>query len=151
MTRFLFLSLCLMISSTCFAQKDVTKFMDIPVDGSKKTVVQKIKQKGFSYNAKLDCLEGEFNGRQVKIFVITYNNKVGRIVVMDEKGTDKNTIKNRYNRICKEMERSGLYMRKDDGNGSIYTIKDNEIYLGRCIPTIKIILPYTFSYTNLMI
>gem|GEM_PF-6204577 len=75
---------------------------------------------------KLDCLEGEFNGRQVKIFVITYNNKVGKIVVMDEKGTDKNTIKNRYNRICMEMERSGLFMRKDDGDGYTHNIKANE-------------------------
>lgn len=65
------------IATLCFAQKkDVTKFLGIPVDGTKTEMIQKLKAKGFTYNQRLDCLEGEFNGREVKIFVVTNNNKV---------------------------------------------------------------------------
>lgn len=50
------------------AQTDVTKFLGIPVDGTKAEMVQKIKAKGFetsSYNR--DILEGEFNGKDVEV------------------------------------------------------------------------------------
>ena len=32
------------------AQKDITKFMGIPVDGFKKDMIQKLKAKGFEYD-----------------------------------------------------------------------------------------------------
>jgi hypothetical protein len=63
------------------AQKDITKFMGIPVDGFKKDMIQKLKAKGFEYDNEIDLLTGEFNGEKVNIFVATQSNKVWRIVV----------------------------------------------------------------------
>ena len=74
----------LLLSAIVFAQpKSVTKFLGIPVDGSKAEMIQKLKDKGYTYNSKFDCLEGEFNGRDVQISVVTNNNKVYRIMVKD--------------------------------------------------------------------
>ena len=61
------------------AQIEVTKFLGIPVDGNKQQMIQKIKEKGYLYNSNYDRLEGEFNGRDVFIYVVTNNNKVYRI------------------------------------------------------------------------
>ena len=74
----------LLLSAIVFAQpKSVTKFLGIPIDGSKAEMIQKLKEKGYTYNSKLDCLEGEFNGRDVQISVVTNNSKVYRILVQD--------------------------------------------------------------------
>lgn len=62
------------------AQKDVTRFLGIPVDGTKTEMIQKLKAKGFrptTYDK--ETLEGEFNGRDVYVSVVTNNNKVWRI------------------------------------------------------------------------
>ena len=37
----------LMFSVAVYAQKDVTKFLGIPVDGTKSAMIQKLKAKGF--------------------------------------------------------------------------------------------------------
>lgn len=39
----------LMLGVYAFAQKDVTQFLGIPVDGTKTEMVQKLKAKGFKY------------------------------------------------------------------------------------------------------
>ena len=38
--------LLLIVSTTVFAQKEVTKFLGIPVDGFKSEMIQKLKAKG---------------------------------------------------------------------------------------------------------
>ena len=66
------------------AQTEVTKFLGIPVDGTKAEMVQKIKAKGFetsSYNR--DILEGEFNGEDVEVSVVCNNRMVFRVCVFD--------------------------------------------------------------------
>ena len=40
----------LFVSMVANAQKDVTKFLGIPVDGLKPAMMQKLKAKGFQYN-----------------------------------------------------------------------------------------------------
>ena len=60
-------------------------FLGIPVDGTKSAMIQKLKAKGYTYNATLDILEGEFNGQPVFISVVTENNKVYRICLLDKK------------------------------------------------------------------
>ena len=62
-------------STALYAQKDVTKFLGIPVDGTKTAMIQKLKAKGFQYNSSGDYLTGEFNGRDVRISVVFENNK----------------------------------------------------------------------------
>ena len=80
-------------STALYAQKDVTKFLGIPVDGTKTAMIQKLKAKGFQYNSSGDYLTGEFNGRDVRISVVTNNNKVYRIMVVDDNNSDETSIK----------------------------------------------------------
>lgn len=76
------------------AQTEVTKFLGIPVDGTKAEMVQKIKAKGFetsSYNR--DILEGEFNGEDVEVSVVCNNRKVFRVCVFDAHSCSEADIK----------------------------------------------------------
>ena len=64
--------LCVTIALLCTAvlqaqeeEKDVTKFLGIPVDGYKPAMIEKLKAKGFTRSTwDKDALEGEFNGTQ---------------------------------------------------------------------------------------
>lgn len=93
------LFILLMYSLTMLAQKDITKFMGIPVDGFKKDMIQKLKAKGFEYDNEIDLLTGEFNGEKVNIFVATQSNKVWRIVVADAIERNEHDIKIRFNNL----------------------------------------------------
>ena len=76
-------TLLLIFSVSLYAQKDVTQFLGIPVDGSKSEMIKKLKAKGFRDDPTSEALLGEFNGGNVNVFVTTNNNKVCRIVVCD--------------------------------------------------------------------
>lgn len=95
---------------TTYAQKDVTKFMGIPVDGTKAEMIQKLKSKGFksSYYDK-DILEGQFNGTDVNVHVVTNGNKVYRIMVADKTSRDETNIRIRFNRLCQQFENNSKY------------------------------------------
>ena len=84
MKRILLIAFVLVISISLFAQKDITKFLGIPIDGFKPEMIQKLKEKGFvSSESDKSILEGEFNGIQVSVHVVTNNNKVCRIMLCD--------------------------------------------------------------------
>ena len=104
------LIMLLLVSSVGFAQKEVTKFLGIPVDGYKSEMIQKLKAKGYKYNSALDCLEGEFNGREVQISVVTNNNKVYRIAVFDKNYSNETDIKIRFNTLCSQFENNLKYI-----------------------------------------
>ena len=99
----------LMLGVYDFAQKDVTQFLGIPVDGTKTEMVQKLKAKGFKYNSTNGLLEGEFNGQEVELSIVTDNNKVWRIVVMDKWVTDEANIKIRFNNLCRQFAKNEKY------------------------------------------
>lgn len=124
MRKLITLAVALMISSICFAQNDVTKFLGIPVDGTKSAMIQKLKDKGYTYNSRKDCLEGEFNGRNVEIYVVTNNNKVYRIAVKDKYGSDKTQIKISFNKLCRQFESNKKYM--EGAPIEDFIISDNE-------------------------
>ena len=102
--------LLLVASTTVFAQKEVTKFLGIPVDGNKSEMIQKLKAKGYKYNSTKDCLEGEFNGREVEIGVVTNNNKVYRIAIIDKVSTNERDIKINFNTLCYQFENNPKYI-----------------------------------------
>ena len=105
----------LMLAMSMFAQKDVTKFLGIPVDGTKAEMIRKLKAKGFTSTAyDKDILEGEFNGQDVYIHVVTNNNKVYRIVVVDAYGVDETDIRIRYNNLCEQFSNNINYMSGGD-------------------------------------
>ena len=100
------------------AQIEVTKFLGIPVDGNKQQMIQKNKEKGYLYNSNYDRLEGEFNGRDVFIYVVTNNNKVYRILVEDAVYSSEGDIKIRFNTLLRQFENNNqkyFSMSTEDG------------------------------------
>lgn len=116
--------MAIMVALAAQAQKkDVTKFLGIPVDGTKSAMIQKLKAKGFTYDQKNDYLKGEFNGRDVRLYVVTNNNKVYRIMVADAVGSSERDIKIRYNNLCYQFGNNEKY--KTLNNFSDYIIDDD--------------------------
>lgn len=110
MKKILSVAFLLMLSVALYAQKEVTKFLGIPVDGSKSSMIQKLKNKGFVYDPSADYLKGEFNGQQVDVFIATNNNKVYRIMVCDKNTYDEGQIKIRYNTLCRQFANNQKYV-----------------------------------------
>lgn len=110
MKKILSVAFLLMLSVALYAQKEVTKFLGIPVDGSKASMIQKLKNKGFVYNTSSDWLEGEFNGHRVNVYVATNNNRVCRIMVCDKNTYDEGQIKIRYNTLCRQFADNQKYV-----------------------------------------
>ena len=105
------LFLVLLLPLTILAQKDVTQFLGIPIDGFKPEMILKLKNKGFTVNPrKKDVLEGEFNGSSVNIYVVTNNNKVCRIMVSDANQMNESDIKIRFNTLCQQFYNNKKYM-----------------------------------------
>ena len=51
MKKILSVMMLLLLSISIYAQQNVTKFLGVPVDGSKAAMIQKLKEKGFTqYN-----------------------------------------------------------------------------------------------------
>ena len=74
----IFIIVALLFSSSAFSQNTI-KFLGIPIDGTKREMIDALKVKGYTYNSVYDVLQGEFNGEDVNISVQTVNNMVWRI------------------------------------------------------------------------
>lgn len=109
MKKILSLAFLLMLSLSIFAQRQVTKFLGIPVDGSRTAMIQKLKAKGFRYNSYVNALEGKFNGMNVWILVQTNKNKVWRIAVKYGNNFDKEQIKRQYNSLINQFSNNPRY------------------------------------------
>lgn len=122
MKRIIILGLAMMIAIVASAQKDVTKFLGIPVDGPKSTMIKKLKAKGFvTSDIKSDILVGEFNGTRVNVLIKTNNNKVCRIMVSDENMIDEGNIIVRFNNLCRQFSNNEKYLSMAE-----YTIPSDE-------------------------
>lgn len=119
----LLLFMLLILSVASYAQKYVTQFLSIPVDGNKSEMIEKLKDKGFiiSPDGK-DMLEGQFNGLDSRIIIKTNNNKVWRISVAEVNGESEGDIKIRFNNLCQQFKNNDKYM-ADTAN---YTIPNDE-------------------------
>jgi len=124
MKRMLTTAMLLVLTAAIYAQKDVTKFLGIPVDGTKSAMIQKLKAKGFTYNSTFDQLEGEFNGRDVLVSVVTNNNKVYRIVLQDAIASSETDIKIRFNGLCRQFEKNKKYVSLVDGSQALSEDED---------------------------
>ena len=114
MKRIILMMIAMMISFSSFAQnKDVTKFLGIPVDGTKTEMKQKLIAKGFvpKKMGDLEWLEGEFNGRNVNVYICTNNNNT----------VDEAQIKIRFNILVSQFENNKRYIPLDK-----YTLSDEE-------------------------
>lgn len=123
MKKLFTLTFLLLLSIAAWAQKDVTQFLGIPVDGSKSEMIRKLKEKGFSSNPyQGDFLTGEFNGYRVKIHVVTNNHKVYRIMVEDAYPVNETAIRIRFNHLCQQFTNNSKYTSLQDD----YTIPEDE-------------------------
>jgi len=106
------------------AQKDVTKFLGIPVDGSKTEFIKNLKLKGFTSSPdNKEILVGEFNGANVNIHIATNNNKVSRIMVSDVNTLNEAGIKIRFNKLCQQFQKNEKYIKLSEEN---YEISEQE-------------------------
>jgi len=111
MKKLLATAMALVLAATSYAQLDVTRFLGIPVDGTKAEMIEKLKAKGFRSNAyDREALEGEFNGSKVYLAVVTNNNKVCRIVVVDVNNVGETDIRIRFNQLCRQFENNSRYV-----------------------------------------
>lgn len=124
MKRLLFIVLAMIATITSFAQqKDVTSFLGIPVDGTVLGMKQKLVSKGFVPKkvGTNEFLEGEFNGTDVRVYIVTNNNKVYRIMVADNNTVDEAQIKIRFNNLVSQFENNKRYIPHDK-----FTLSDEE-------------------------
>ena len=112
------------ISASVFAQKEVRKFMGIPVDGSPTEMIEKLKAKGFKTEEGFrrdvtvglidwdgpEVLTGRFNGEKVRVFLGVEKNKVWRIYLSDKDSRDETQIKIRFNTLVRQFEGNGKYV-----------------------------------------
>ena len=124
MRKFLTLLAMIAISSSVFAQKEVTKFLGIPVDGSPTEMIEKLKAKGFTTDEGFmrdvkrglidwdepEVLTGRFNGTKVRVFLGVEQNKVWRIYLADKDSRDETQIKIRFNTLVRQFEGNGKYV-----------------------------------------
>tara|TARA_B110001469_G_C9545009_1_gene270530 strand:+ start:252 stop:941 length:690 start_codon:yes stop_codon:yes gene_type:complete len=110
------------------AQKDVTQFLDIPVDGYKPDMIEKLKSKGYTFLNKeeSDVLEGEFNGQDVYISIGTNNNKVYRIGLVDKQSTNETNIKIRFNNLIQQFSENSRYLSTSDSMIAKIIIPEDE-------------------------
>lgn len=119
---FLFYIMAIMAISMS-AQNDVTTFLGIPVDGFKSEMKQKLVSKGFVPKkvGTNEFLEGEFNGTDVHVYIVTNNNKVYRIMLCDANTQNEANIKIRFNKLVSQFEDNKRYISLDK-----YTLSDEE-------------------------
>ena len=124
MRKFLTLLAMIAISASVFAQKEVTKFMGIPVDGSPTEMIKKLKAKGFKTDEGFmrdvkrglidwdgpEVLTGRFNGERVRVYIVVETNKVWRIALKDKKDRDETQIKIRFNNLVRQFENNDKYV-----------------------------------------
>ncbi|MDB9755886.1 hypothetical protein OAB20_06340 [Winogradskyella sp.] len=121
------ITIFLILPVVLYGQKDVTKFLDIPIDGFKPEMIKKLKSKGYTViQGSEDELEGEFNGTYVNIGIVTNNNKVWRIGIVDANYTDEINIKIRFNNLIQQFMNNERYVTESDSTIGKYTIPKEE-------------------------
>lgn len=126
MRKLILLTFLFIYSISLIARNDITKFLGIPINGTKSEMIKKLKDKGFKVSFQdRDALKGEFNGEEVKLYIVTDNNKVWRICVFDELTRDEEQIKIRYNKLCSQFENNEKYL-AGLLNDTTYIITNNE-------------------------
>lgn len=114
----------LLISGSVQAQQDVTKFMGIPVDGDKASMVRALRGKGFvPSSSNSNILTGEFNGKKVSVHVVTNNNRVCRILVADIVGVNESDIRVNFNKLYQQFKSNKNYI---SASRADITISDEE-------------------------
>lgn len=130
------IAVMLFVMTAAAQQKDVTKFLGIPIDGTKWEMQQKLISKGFKTTSLNGMLEGEFNGEEVYISILTNRNKVYAIGVFIKNGysSDSDAII-AFNRYVDLFNKNNRYLKMpydqhipEDENLSYQILVNNKIY-----------------------
>lgn len=112
MRRF-FLSLIFVLATLFLrAQSDVTKFLGIPVDGPKHEMITRLQQRGFErffMDGKM-YLTGKYNGEDVRVEIVTTNNKVSHILVLSHYLLTASGAKKIFNNLCRQYSNNSNYV-----------------------------------------
>ena len=136
MRKFIVFLMMMFVVVSTSAQKDVTTFLGIPVDGFKSEMRKKLIDKGFTpIPGEGDSyLEGEFNGTDVYLSIVTNNNKVYRITLLDKNSRNEADIKVRFNTLVRQFENNARYVTprsftiSEDEDISYEMMVNNKIY-----------------------
>ncbi len=112
MKRLITILALLIFSFTLAAQNEAAgtiKFLGIPVDGSKEEMISQLKEKGFSYAPYFNQLTGEFNGRDVTLYIRTHHGLVNRVCVVFP-SLDKRLIIREYNSLLSQFQANDKYI-----------------------------------------
>ena len=122
------LFILMMLPVAVFGQKDITTFLGIPVDGTKNAMINKLTQKGFKKAApgKTYDLIGEFNGEDVQLTIVTYKNKVWRIMVSDKNPCSEIDVRIRFNRLVDQFSKSDKYVTANFKEADSYFLDEDE-------------------------
>jgi len=124
MKKLLITTLLLILTIATNAQKDVTKFLGIPIDGTKAAMIEKLKAKGFTPTTNNpEVLEGEFNGTDVEVYIVTNNRKVWRIMLADKNRRGETDIRIRFNNLCRQFRKNYKYIKQSSRD---YILSDEE-------------------------
>ena len=125
MRKTILITLLALLSFVCHSQDEggPIKFLGIPVDGPKSQFVAKLKDKGFYYSSLYESYKGQFNGKDVDVYVHTNHNLVDRVYV-DFPPTNEESIKVEFNRLLSQFKKSDKY---DDLNMNQEIPSDEDI------------------------
>ena len=99
-----------MMAVGVMAQSNVTRFADVPVDGTIENMIQKLKAKGYSYNSTTKNFTGEFFGTKTTINIgANSHNKVWRVAMTDKEYCTADEVRVRYNNIMRKFLNNANY------------------------------------------
>lgn len=144
MKKIFLVTLMLYISMFLPVYCKITEFLGLPVDRTKKEMIQKLREKGFE-ESSIGDLKGEFNGEYVYLYILTNNNKVYCIALADQNSRSEEEIRIRFNTLCTQFENNGKYepLPKEEGNNQ--RIASSEDISNKINHTAFYIYPFSFE------
>lgn len=112
MKKLFLLIVAAFMAANVMAENYPTKFLGIPIDGTKQEMLRKIQAKGFEYHNEYgkEYLTGEFNGEEVGIVVRTNKGKACQIVVTELKTYTEGFIRIKFNNLMQQFEKNPKYL-----------------------------------------
>ena len=88
------------------------KFLGIPIDGTESQFASELRAKGFTYNSASKSFKGQFNGKNVDVYLHTNHNLVDRVYVAFP-ATNEEGIRVEYNQLLRQFQENEKYMDLD--------------------------------------